>query len=110
MYLELFFPTGILSGLSSFVRGTFPSEGIYILCCIESIWEQCLEQDRASRTATDLIMQKIIATETSVFQAGRWCGRWCVLTPSWGLFVVWDFSLHSCVSQLRKNKIAALSL
>lgn len=86
IYLELFFATGILSGLSSFVRGTFLSEGIHIVCCIESIEEQCLEQDRALRTATGLIMQKIIATETSVLQAARCYSHWYVLTPPWGLF------------------------
>lgn len=86
-------------GLNSFVRGTFTCEGMHILCCLESIEEKCFEQDRASsRTATGLIMQKIVATETSVLQTTGWSGHWYVET--WlGVFVavVGNFCrVHMC--------------
>lgn len=105
--LFVFSQVAYLFGLYSFVRGTFPCEGIHILCCFESVEEKCLEQDRApSKPATGW---KTVATETSVLQATGWCGRWCVETWGFLLLLFWDFYFFFffafvCVSQLHKIK------
>lgn len=100
MLENFFFPqVAYFFGLNSFVRGTFTCEGMHILCRLESIEEKCFEQDKASsRTATGLIMQKIVATETSVLQATGWSGHWYVRDLTGGFCCCcWEFLRGSYV-------------
>lgn len=86
--LDFFFQMAFW-GLKSFVRWPFPCKGIHVFCCIlESIREQCLEQDRVSSwTDTGLIMP-FVTTDIPVLQATRWCGHWYAVTHSEDLFCI----------------------
>lgn len=101
IYLRFFFFQMAFWGLKSFVRWPFPCKGIHVFCCIlESIREQCLEQDRVSSwTDTGLIMP-FVTTDIPVLQATRWCGHWYAVTHSEDLFCINMLAYCTKIKQL----------
>lgn len=97
--LELFFPSGIHKKYVSLCERIVPLwRNAYSLLYWKHQGTMLLEQDRASsRTTAGLIVQKIVARETSVLQATGWYGHWYVVTWQ-GVVVVWGFVLYSYAS------------